>query len=51
VFPVRYELNFYTVFRRNSVCKGLTGVELTSAIGVAVTNRNIFTALQNIFLI
>jgi hypothetical protein len=23
VFPVRYELNFYIVFRRNSVFKGL----------------------------
>jgi hypothetical protein len=24
VFPVRYELNFYIVFRRNSVFKGLS---------------------------
>jgi hypothetical protein len=23
VFPVRYELNFYILFRRNSVCEGL----------------------------
>jgi hypothetical protein len=26
VFPVRYELNFYIVFRRNSVFKGLKGM-------------------------
>jgi hypothetical protein len=23
VFPVRYELDFYIVFRRNTLCKGL----------------------------
>jgi hypothetical protein len=30
VFPVRYELNFYILFRRNSVFKGLLAYKLTS---------------------
>jgi hypothetical protein len=37
VFPVRYEINSYILFRRNSVYKGLTKVlVLDKSVGTAV---------------
>jgi hypothetical protein len=31
VFPVRYELNLYMLFRRNSVFKGLSKLNMLTA--------------------
>jgi hypothetical protein len=37
MFPVRYELNFYIVFRRNSVFKGLISISwLFSSVAIFV---------------
>jgi hypothetical protein len=45
VFPVRYELNFYILFRRNSLYKGLIFIVKDSLphnnIGTAMSFQNL----------
>jgi hypothetical protein len=46
VFPVRYELKFYTIFRRNSVFKML--IMLFNKIYVKIHGRKLFKFLCSI---